>query len=338
MLYVSTRSRTDSFTAHRALHETRAPDGGLFVPFRIPAFSKEEIRQLKENSFGENVAQILNLFFSTGLNGWDVDFAIGRRPVRIATMTHRLYIGELWHNLESEYAYTERILYNKLAGTTEKIPTDWSKIAIRIAVLFGVFGELSREGVRNPDIAVPSGDFSLPMAVWYARKMGLPIGRIICGCNENGGVWDLIQRGEFSTGASVVHTDLPELDHACPTSIERLVFTTLGLKEAQRYVDICAQRGVYALSEDDFRELSNGLFAAVVSNRRTLAVISSTYRSNQYVTDGYAAVAFGGLQDYRASTGESCNTLILADKSPVLSALTISKILGVSQDELRKML
>lgn len=336
MLYVSTRDRTNSFTAYRALHEERAPDGGLFVPFRIPVCSKEEIQALKEKNFGEIVAQILNLFFSTGLTGWDVDFTVGRNPFRVRTMNHRLVVGELWHNLESDYAYFERSLYNKLCGGGGKQPTDWAKIAVRIAVLFGMFGTFSREGIRELDIAVTVGDFSVPMAAWYARRMGLPIGTIICGCNENGAVWELVHHGEMNTGTAVVHTDLPELDYACPSSVERLIYHAFGINQSLRFVDICKRNAIYTVDDETQRQLSDGFFAAVVSGRRARSVIANIYRSNHYLIDGCAAIAYGSLQDYRSSTGESRGTLLLADRSPMLSVDRLSKILHIPAEELRK--
>ena len=337
MLYVSTRNRTDSFTAYRALQEERAPDGGLFVPHRLPIL-EDSVQRMMTESFGENVAKILNLFFSAGLSGWDVDFIVGRHPLRFVMMNHRLVVAELWRNHASDYAFIEESLYRKLSGSAVKKPPDWAKIAIRIAVLFGVFSELSRQGIEGADIAVPTGDFSVPMAAWYARKMGLPIGQIICGCNENGAVWDLIHRGEFSTGASVIKTEYPTMDHSCPASIERLVYSVLGLKEAQHYVSVCEKRGTYQLDDEALALLSDGFASAVVSGKRTQSVMKSTYRTSGYIMDGYIAVAYGSLQDYRSRTGESRLTLLLADQSPIHSLNQLSALLELSGDEIKKQL
>ena len=338
MLYVSTRSRTDSFTSYRTLHEECAPDTGLFVPFRLPVFSKEEIRTFQEKTFGDCVAQILNLFFSAGLTGFDIDCLIGHNPIRINMMPHRLVICELWRNSQSSYSYLEQMIYQKISGTTAKQPTNWSKIAIRIAVLFGLFAELGRNGIQEVDIAVTAGDFTIPIAVWYARKMGLPVGTIICGCNENNATWDLIHHGDMNTGMAVVHTELPLLDHACPASIERLIYSVLGLQEAQRYAQVCKKRGIYTLNEEQLQAVSEGFASAVVSGRRTRSVIVSTYRASGYIVDGYTALAYGSLQDYRASTGESRRTLLLADSSPAHSETEISKLLGLTKEEFRKKL
>ena len=70
MLYQTTRTVNDSYTAARALSEDRGPDGGFFLPLRLPQFSKAEIKKLGEKSFSENVAETINLLFNT-----TVDFA-----------------------------------------------------------------------------------------------------------------------------------------------------------------------------------------------------------------------------------------------------------------------
>ena len=74
MLYATTRSKADTYTAHRVLTSDRAPDGGLFVPFRMPTV---DIDKTRAGSFGDAVAQVLNLFFSTGITSWDVECCIG---------------------------------------------------------------------------------------------------------------------------------------------------------------------------------------------------------------------------------------------------------------------
>ena len=77
MLYLTTRDKFDTYTVYRTLHEDTAPNGGLFFPFRLPAVSLET---LKGKTFCECVADVLNLFFSAGLTGKEVEFSVGRYP------------------------------------------------------------------------------------------------------------------------------------------------------------------------------------------------------------------------------------------------------------------
>lgn len=340
MLYVSTRNKTDSYTAYRVLHEDLAPDGGMFVPFHLPEMRAEELAILKEKTFSETVAQILNLFFSRQLNGWDVEFSIGRYPFRLEALGQRIVVAELWHNTETTYAHMVQCLYEKLCAQEDgrKVPSLWVRIAIEIALLFGLFGELSRKGIESADVAVTAGDFLYPMAAWYAKQMGLPIRCIICGCDENGGIWDLVHRGEFSTGMFPVRTDHPELGISCPESLECLIHGALGTEEVSRYLDACARQGSYHLTEEALSILSQGLFAAVIGADRVASVISSVYRTNAYVIDPLTAVSYGALQDYRARTGENRCTLLLTRHSPLFASGRIASAIGCSQEKLKAMI
>ena len=84
-MYLSTRNKTDSFTAHRVLHSGNAPDGGMFLPMQIPELDEFVLSDYEHMSFSEVTASILNLFFGTNLSGWDVDFAVGRQAVELVS-------------------------------------------------------------------------------------------------------------------------------------------------------------------------------------------------------------------------------------------------------------
>ena len=139
MLYVTTRDNAQPQTAFRAFSESRGEDGGLYLPLRLGPLSPEEIAGLKEKSFGEAAAQILNLFFATMLTGWDVEFAVGRYPIRLIPMSHRMVLTETWHNPDWDFARSIREMGLLVSGGNGDCPGNWGEIAIRIAFLFGIF-------------------------------------------------------------------------------------------------------------------------------------------------------------------------------------------------------
>ncbi len=311
MLYITTRSNRDAFTTARTLSQSVASDGGLYVPFSLPTYSSQEIQNLAEKSFGEIIADILNLFFAAHLTGWDVDFAIGKNTAKLIDMKYKMVFAELWHNPGSGYNYIVSNLYDIILQKQPSLekPTEWVQVAVRIAVIFGLFGDLIRLGQttseRRMDIAVSGDDFSLPMAAWYARKMGLPIGSIICGCNVNSSLWDLLRRGEYSPAAAQYN-----LSH------ERLIQATLGCQEAVRY-QICCEKGrAYSVDEASLRVINEGLDVAVVGNERIDSVITSVFNTKGYRLCDTAALAYAALQDYRATITEGRAALILADYKP----------------------
>lgn len=344
MLYVTTRGTQDAFTAYRTTHQDRGPDGGFFVPMQMPVFSQGDVLKLPQNSFGQNIAVILNLFFGTKITAWDVDVAIGRRGFTTKTAGHRILMGQLWHDSDGGFQWALHSLAKLVspdlpAGTP--LP-NWLEIGIRIAVVFAVIGDLMATGKvsreKGIDVAVATGSFAMPIALWYARQMGLPIRNLICGCNENGVVWDLLHRGEANTGVLAVKTTTPEADFAIPPNFERLVHATLGQEEALHYWWSCTEGRTYTLAEVDMITLSKGTFAAVVSMDRVASIIPSVYRTNRYVLDPYGALAYGALSDYRARTGSVGLALILTEKGPICEAASVAKTMNISPEELRHIL
>lgn len=317
MLYLSTRNTADAYTAHRVLHEERAPDGGIFIPFRLPAFSAEELRLLKNKAQGEIVALVLNRFFGTQLSGWDVESVVGRIPLKVEPVNHRILFAECWRNPAGSFDYLITNLYNMLTGKTgvSIVPRGWPRIAIGVALYFALYGSLdwNKDGL---DLAVASGDFADICAALYAKNMGLPLNTLICTCNSNSTAWDLVNKGEFNTNASVIPTQLPKLDIACPYYMELFIYQRLGREEVANYLEACSRKAVYRLDVDLANKLNQQIFTSVVGADRADAIINGLFRTNSYAVDPYTALAYCGLQDYRSYTCINKDTLILALHRP----------------------
>lgn len=322
MLYVTTRNEREYYPALRTLGQERGPDGGAYVPFRLPEFSREEVEALKDMSFGTCVARTLEKLFFPRLDGVELDFALGRTPVKTPVMSHRIAVAEMWHNIHWDFDWVVKELIQRLRTESQLAApvTSWANIAVRIAVLFGVFGQLQRMDAvsfdQGMDVAVATGDFTMPMAAWYAREMGLPVGSVIC-CGHGSGIWDLLHRGEVRTSEPL------------PEGLERLIFGRLGAGEVERYLEICGRGGVYGPAEEKLELLRQGMFASVVSPRRIERTIASVYRTNSYILGPEAAVVYAGLQDYRATAGEGRLALLMAEHRPAKDLETVASALGM---------
>lgn len=322
MLYVTTRNTAEQYPALRTLGQNRGPDGGAFAPFRLPVFDREEIEGLKDLSFGGSMALVLNQLFLPRLDGVELDFALGRNPVKLTEMSHRIAVAELWHNIHWTFEWVVREVTQRLR-TESQLPlplTEWAELAVRIGALFGIFGQLLRSGAvtcdQGLDVATASGDFTMPMAAWYAREMGLPIGNVIC-CDERSGTWDLLHHGQVRTSESL------------PAGLERLIYGRLGAQEACRFAQICKRGGVYDLDEEQLAILQQGMFASVVSARRTAKRIAGVYTGKGYLMGPDTAMAYAGLQDYRATAGEGRLALILACRRPKDDLEAVASAIGM---------
>lgn len=315
------------------MQEFRGPDGGFFLPFRHPKFSEEELEAMARKSFGQCVAEVLNRLFNTRLTGWDIDFCCGRAPVRLTSLRHKILIAEAWHTPTGTFSHVTNALAQRLRGNTDQV-SDWMEIAIRAAVLFGLFGELKRKGIDRADISVVSGDFTLPISAWYARHWGLPVGRILCCCNENNSLWELFCHGQLRTDSISIPTMIPEADVALPTELERLIYDIGGISEAKQFLDCCRRGTPYCPGDSILSKLRNGMYVSVVSSHRLETTIPSVYRTHRYLMTPCTALAYAGLLDYRAKTGETGPVLVWTEESPALHAATISQITGIPENEI----
>ena len=100
MLYATTRNSTEAYTAQYVLSRNRGPDGGLFVPFRIPQLTQEEELALGKKSFNECLTDALDRLFGVHLTAFDADFSLGRQPVRLHAMGQKILVAECWHNTD----------------------------------------------------------------------------------------------------------------------------------------------------------------------------------------------------------------------------------------------
>lgn len=344
MLYATTRNNTDTFTAQRVLIQKRGPDGGFFVPFRLPRFSPEEIQNLGNRSFNQNLADTLNLFFNTRLTSYDLDLALGRSSVRLQQLGQKIVMGECWHNPCWRFTATvDEVTALLLTQKNSEAQTaGWAEMAIRIAVLFGIFGELIRHGIasdgKKVDVSLVSGNFDGPMAAWYARTMGLPIGNIVCCCNENGALWDFICHGVLRGDGIARETLVTDGDTVVPEGLERLIHAYGGPEEVTRYVETLRQGSTYYADDAFLRRLRQGIYVTVSSDQRIINTIPSALTTHGYLLGLSSALSYAGLLDYRARTGAMQTALILTEKSPRFDASRVSDVLGIDQQELEKYL
>lgn len=324
-------------TAYKTIHSDCYHDGGLFLPFRMPKLNRSQIETMAASPT-QTIADVLNELFSCQLTAWDVEAAIGQKPIRMAPVGRQITAGEFWNCGCEDFAGIVQAFSDRI-GEKGLVSTNWMEIAVAIAMIFAAYGMMRSSAVKyneKLDIAVATGDFTLPIAAWYAREMGLPIGNIICGCNANGGFWDLLNRGEFSTGDRAIPTWTPDANSVVPRNLERLIHGVLGVEENQRYLLCCSKGRTYTLSEEQMQRLENGIFTAVISDSRIATIIPGVYRTRSYILSPYAALAYGSLQDYRATTGVENPTLLIADRSAVKDSALVSRLLKIKEADLKK--
>ena len=339
MLYATTRNKAANYTAQQALTEERASDGGLYVPDSLPIYSREELDELLTQPETEIIARVLNRFFEGQLGRREVEFAVGRKIIGMVRISHRIVIGELWRNPEGGFAGLCSRLAQRLSNEGDSgSPGMWMRIACRTAMIFAIFARLRRQGIIDSeelvDAAVQTGDFEGPYALDTARKMGLPIGEIICCCNGNSGIWELFNFGQIKTSAKLVKTLTPKCDTVVPAALELLIRDRLEDDNIMSYLDAVDRGGSFFLEPEAHSLLREGFSAAVVSDQRLRLAIPNLYNTNGYILGPYSALVYTGLMDYRSHPGPRRTTLMLTEHDPREDSKIVTRALILSDEEL----
>ena len=312
------------------------------MPYRIPEISQEEIYALGHKNFNANLADTLNLLFGSHLSSYDIDLTLGRHCVRLKQLGQKIIIGESWHNTDW---HVDRMIHDLavlVSGENYTAPElkGWTQIGIRIAILVGIFGELIREKIADRentvDIALVSGDFAGPVSAWYAREMGLPIGNIICCCNENATLWDFMCHGVLRTDGVAANTVVDEASVTVPEYLEHLISLYGSTIEIEQYVQAMHQGSNYYMDDSSLNRLRQGLYVTVSSEKRILNTIPNAFSTHHYVLSASGALAYAGLQDYRARSGLTKTSLIMTEKSPVIDSELIGSLLGISENAVKQ--
>lgn len=102
----------------------------------------------------------------------------------------------------------------------------------------------------RPDVAVPTGNFGDILAAWYAKRMGLPLGTLICASNANRVLADFFATGQYDRRRTLVKTESPSMDILVSSNLERLLFEVCG-RDSGRISSLMgdlANKGQFALT------------------------------------------------------------------------------------------
>lgn len=327
MRYVTTRNQRQVYTAKQALGEDRGADGGFFVPCPMPAYSQADLEELWALPFTARIARVLNDLFDTTLTQWDVDFCVGRRPVRLVRLPQRILQAQCWHNWEGDLSFLVRVLASRLRGDGETIAQEWIDVAVRIALLLAILGEVRQAAEIPPgqkmDVSLLSGQFLGPISAWYARAWGAPIGNIVCCCNENNLIWELLCRGQLRTDAIAVPTGTPLGDVAVPMGLEWLISAAGGPQEVSSYLEAVWQGGIYTPDETVLESMTQGMAVSVVGRQRMEATLRSVYACGTLLSP-YDGLCHAGLLDHRTKTGSRAWALIFSERAPRLDSQAVA--------------
>lgn len=182
------------------------------------------------------------------------------------------------------------------------------------AKLYGA-GEIKKGEPLN--VVVPTGNFGNILAAYYAKQMGLPIGKLVCASNDNKVLYDFFQTGCYDRNREFILTTSPSMDILISSNLERLLYLISGEddgKDAALMKEL-SETGRYRI-DDGMRSRLSDFRGGFATEEETAKEIRRVYRESGYVLDPHTAVASCVYGKYRGESGDETKTLIASTASP----------------------
>ena len=177
-------------------------------------------------------------------------------------------------------------------------------------------GVIGKDEVVN--VVVPTGNFGNILAAYYAKNMGVNIGKLICASNENKVLYDFFATGEYDRNRDFILTNSPSMDILISSNLERLIYRIAGNDAAKNaeLMKSLTQNGKYEIT-DEMKESLKDFYGNYTSEEETAEVIKRLYEETGYVIDTHTAVAAGVYEKYKQDSKDcDTKTIIASTASP----------------------
>ena len=202
---------------------------------------------------------------------------------------------------------------------------NWSRIVIQIVYYFFSYFRIAQKGEKI-NFSVPTGNFGDVYAGYVAKKMGLPINKLIIATNKNDILKRVVETGVYKP-MKVFHTVSPSMDIQVASNFERLIFDicSCNSNETLKYMNELKEKGEFKLDEKKLKEIKKNFFSESLDENETKSVINEMYKNEKVLIDPHTAVAIGALKKLTLEG----KTLILATAHPSKFSDVVMKETGV---------
>ncbi|MCR4923942.1 MAG: threonine synthase [Lachnospiraceae bacterium] len=204
------------------------------------------------------------------------------------------------------------------------------RLVPQIAYYVYAYGQLIKTGeIKAGDevnFTVPTGNFGNILAAYYAKLLGLPVGRLICASNENKVLFDFFKDGIYDKNREFILTSSPSMDILISSNLERLIYMITGC-DPQKNLELMtalSKEGRYEISSDMKARLND--FVGLYSGEQDVFnTIKSIYEKTGYVIDTHTGVAACSDLAYKKDTNDKRKSVVISTASPYKFASSVYK-------------
>jgi threonine synthase len=253
-------------------------------------------------------------------------------PIQALQMT--TVLDENVHNIAVEGTFDDcqnivKSLFNDLAfkkeyalGAVNSI--NWARVLAQVVYYFYAWGRLPKQ--QEVVFSVPTGNFGDIFAGYLAKRMGLPVQRLLLATNENNILSRFVASGDYSLG-EVVQTVSPSMDIQLASNLERYLYYLFDENPArvrEAFAEL-QQSGKIVFSAEEIRRVQDEFLTCSVDEKRTLETIASFHKENGYLLDPHTAVGVRGALE---CVKDGCEVVCLATAHPAKFGAAVERAIG----------
>lgn len=210
------------------------------------------------------------------------------------------------------------------------------RLAPQVAYYFKSYRDLLKNGeIKMGDkvnFIVPTGNFGDILAGYFAKKMGLPVGKLVCASNANKVLTEFFENGVYNKNRSFFVTNSPSMDILISSNLERLLYLTCGDERCAHYMAQLKEKGEYKLEKEELDAIKSEFDAGFTSEDETINTIRNVYEKHGYLMDTHTAVAWSVYEKWVKESGNTDKTVVLSTASPYKFSNSVMNALGKEHD------
>ena len=207
------------------------------------------------------------------------------------------------------------------------------RLAPQVMYYFRSYKDLMDAGkIQQGDkvnFSVPTGNFGDILAGYLAKKLGLPVGKLICASNANNVLTDFITTGTYDKRRPLLKTTSPSMDILVSSNLERLLYLLSG--DTELVADLMKQLntvGCYTVPAELKAAIQAEFPAGYCDDKRAEEVMGRVYKELGYLCDPHTAAGWAAAEDYVNHTGDHTPMVVLSTASPYKFPVAVLTAIG----------
>ncbi len=196
---------------------------------------------------------------------------------------------------------------------------NWGRLVPQIVYYISAYCDLVNAGrVKmgdSIDVCVPTGNFGNILAGYMAKRMGTPIGKLVCASNKNHVLTDFFATGVYDRNRAFHTTVSPSMDILISSNLERLLYLHGGAEMTAKLMQQLKDNGVYTVPHEVMEAITADFSAAYCDEEGTGKAICHWYGEQKYLIDTHTAVAMDCASRYMAERESTRPMLVVSTAS-----------------------